>query len=75
MKYIIKSIIIEAKKWEGNNDSYIDISKFLGYQPTVIQDRKIKIETKYGEIVACVGDFIIRSIEGNYYPCKPENIF
>ena len=30
------------------------------------------IQTLEGDMVASLGDFIIRDIEGEYYPCKPD---
>jgi len=30
------------------------------------------IKTLEGDMVASIGDYIIRGIKGEYYPCKPD---
>lgn len=32
----------------------------------------IVIHTLEGQMVACVGDWIIEGVEGEFYPCKPD---
>jgi hypothetical protein len=32
----------------------------------------IKIPTLEGEMIASIGDYIIRGVQGEYYPCKPD---
>lgn len=34
--------------------------------------RVIKIQTLEGEMVASVGDWIIKGVKGEFYPCKPD---
>ena len=34
--------------------------------------KELHIPTLEGVITASVGDYIIRGIEGEYYPCKPQ---
>ena len=36
--------------------------------------REVRIPTLEGEMVGRVGDWIIKGVEGEFYPCKP-NIF
>lgn len=38
------------------------------------EDGKFKIKTLEGDNVASIGDFIIKGVKGEFYPCKP-NIF
>lgn len=35
-------------------------------------ERKIEIETLEGVITASVGDFVIKGVQGEFYPCKPD---
>jgi len=37
-----------------------------------INQRVIDINTPEGEIRANMGDFIIKGIKGEFYPCKPD---
>lgn len=56
----------------------IDEFKFKKYvkKPVVIEayqtDREIFIETLEGTMKADVGDWIIKGVKGEYYPCKPD---
>ena len=40
--------------------------KFFGEPNT------LTIETLEGDMLARIGDFIIKSIDGEFYPCKPD---
>jgi len=45
-------------------------------KPVVIEawqtDRAVTIETLEGTMVALPGDWIIRGVKGEMYPCKPD---
>lgn len=32
----------------------------------------LTIKTLEGDMIASVGDYIIRGVQGEYYPCKPD---
>lgn len=36
------------------------------------EERFIQIQTLEGEIEASFGDWIIRGVKGEFYPCKPD---
>lgn len=36
------------------------------------KDGEFKIKTLEGVMVAEIGDFIIKGINGEFYPCKPD---
>ena len=70
-KYKKKPVIIEAIQWTGANKS--DIQAFMGQhliENTV--NHQLRIPTLEGEHIASVGDFIIKGIHGEFYPCKPD---
>ena len=56
----------------------IDWSKFKQYKkkPVVVDayqtDQEVEIETLEGVMLASKGDYIIKGIGGELYPCKPE---
>lgn len=67
-----KPVVIEAIQWTGDNHDEI---AFLGHvNRGAIQrvDRALPIKTLEGEMLAEVGDWIIRGIKGELYPCKPD---
>lgn len=75
-KYIKKPIVIEAMQWTGKNNS--EILKFCtqGYilYPKSQEHPELKINTLEGLMHARIGDYIIKGVKGEFYPCK-EDIF
>lgn len=69
MKYVKKAIEIEAIQWTGEN--FVEISQFCD---KCYFDSVLKILTLEGTHEATIGDFIIKGIKGEFYPCK-EDIF
>lgn len=81
MLYRKKSVVVPAVQWTGLNPS--EIKAFCGNASEVeIHDAAwhagagapvatIVIHTLEGDHTALPGDFIIRGVEGEYYPCKP----
>lgn len=75
-----KSVNIAAIQWTGNNVEEIkaffgeDAKKYSGIVD--LNDHFVKgnliIETFEGNHTALPGDFIIRGVKGEYYPCKPD---
>jgi hypothetical protein len=79
MKYRKKPIVIEAIQFNGKNFS--EISEFssgkakqiIAYEGnTPIETDFININTLEGVMTAIKGDFIIKGIQGEFYPCKPD---
>lgn len=76
-KYRKKLVTIEAIQFADNADCILAIHKFIGQRTTRVnyEDKDnpyIKIETLEGTIKASVGDYIIKGVNGEFYPCKPE---
>ena len=76
MKYRKKPVVIEAMKWDGTNIE--EIKNFAGDKVEFIADVSlddetimIEIKTLEGAYVS-IGDFIIKDIKGELYPCKPD---
>jgi len=71
MKYRKKPVVIEAIKFISNNIH--DVIDFIGVDNIdEWGEDYIVISTLEGEIKASVGDYIIRGVVGEYYPCKPD---
>lgn len=71
MKYRSKVIEIEAVEYTGSNTD--EVRCFLDGGLRTYQfssDRYVIIHTLEGDMKALPGDFIIRGLEGEYYPCK-----
>ena len=70
-KYQKKPVVIEAIQWNGNNEE--DILDFCkGKSTFTADDKEIVINTLEGTMHASKGDFIIKGVHGEYYPCKPD---
>jgi hypothetical protein len=70
MKYRKKPVVIEAIQFTGKNDA--EIMEFcpvardpVDYKPNLI------ILTLEGEMLVSVGDWVIKGVAGEFYPCKP----
>lgn len=77
MKYRKKLVIIEAIQFEDNSDRIIEIHEFMGGDTIRVnyEDKNnpyLKIETLEGIMKASVGDYIIKGVNGEFYPCKPD---
>ena len=83
-KYRKRPVVIEAIQWTGKNDE--EIEDFIGddlcgygdnlvaYKPRSEQHRSklMYIRTLEGIMTASVDDYIIKGIQGEFYPCKPD---
>lgn len=68
-KYRKKSVIIEAIQWTNKNLSEID--DFMG-EIVEIKVTTLVIHTLEGDMGASIGDYIIKGVNGEFYPCKPD---
>jgi len=70
MKFRKKPVVIEAVRFTGKNDA-----ECMAFCPTARdpEDRKpnLIIPTLEGEMLCSVGDWIIKGVKGEFYPCKP----
>ena len=82
MKYRKKPVVIEAVRWTGENRT--EIANFCGSN-AIFTARKqradgliiaydLLISTLEGMMHAAIGDYIIKGVKGECYPCK-ANIF
>lgn len=71
-KYIKKPVVIEAKELEYSTKSQEEIIEWSNGLIKKGLDGGLRIPTLEGVMVANTGDFIIKGIEGEFYPCKPD---
>lgn len=73
MKYRKKPIIIEAVQWNGENVGDIMNLAYSTFRPLEFEHNGfVKINTLEGVMKASVGDYIIKGVKGEIYPCKPD---
>lgn len=76
MKYRKKPVEIEAVQYTGSNQH--EIMAFAGdarvrcVPMSMTLRPAITIDTLEGVMTASEGDFIIRGVKGELYPCKPD---
>lgn len=76
MKFRKKPVVIEAIQWKGGEASYDDVVRFMKPQYPALGTEAhpdcLLIYTLEGEHSASVGDWIIKGVKGEFYPCKPD---
>ena len=78
-KYRKKPVVIDAVQLTtANYQAVSNIIAAAGYnvrhapKPFLRAVPGIVIETLEGDMTADFGDFIIKGVQGEFYPCKPE---
>ena len=73
MKYRKKPVVIDAVQYDGTDAGYDAVCGFaIGIHLDPRGDRTFAVPTLEGELIASPGDWIIRGVKGEYYPCKPD---
>lgn len=76
MKFRKKPVVIEAIQFTGDS-SFAQMINHWGKSFDDVTSQKdgkenFFIETLEGDHCACVGDWIIKGVKGEFYPCKPD---
>lgn len=73
MQYRKKPVVIEAVKYSDIETAY-EIQEWLAAHSIVIayDGPCILIPTLEGMMKASIGDYVIKGIQGEFYPCKPD---
>ena len=83
MKYRKKPVVIEAIQWNGRNLKEIKdfVGESLEYEiydaawradAGVSPQTYMTIKTLEGKMQVSKGDYIIKGVQGEFYPCKPD---
>jgi hypothetical protein len=73
MKYRKKPVVIEAVQFTYPPTE--EFKRFInsgGSRTVNIESNFAQIETLEGTMTADIGDYIIKGIKGEFYPCKPD---
>ena len=69
--YRKKPVVIEAVQWTGEN--HAEMCEFIDPEVFEIIPRVgLVIHTLEGDHHASPGDYIIKGVNGEFYPCKPD---
>ena len=74
-KYRKRPVEVEAIQFDGWN--WREVYQFMSDEPLMFtqdfrKEEYILIETLEGVMKAKVGDYIIKGVHGEFYPCKPD---
>lgn len=76
MKYRKKPVVIDAMQFFDDADVISELSDFIGMEIvidySVSTNPLMKIATLEGVMDAKQGDYIIKGVNGEFYPCKPD---
>lgn len=77
-KYVKKPIVIEAFQYDKdfiNSKGIKDIPEWVREahgRALIFKDGDMYIRTLEGDMKVSVGDYIIKGVKGEIYPCKPD---
>lgn len=74
MRYRKKPVVIDAVQWRGDNLRELRqfVATFDKFEEAPEEWQPFVLCTLEGPMLASVGDWIIRGVEGELYPCKPS---
>lgn len=80
MKYRKRPIVVDAWQWLGEtNEEAVEFRDSIGIDSLMMgfgrrhdDGLSLFIQTREGEMVAGPGDWIIKGVNGEFYPCKPD---
>lgn len=84
-KYRKKPVVIDAEELTSksikkvyefihgklSDFTFIESQKFEDYEQLVCENG-MQIQTLEGTMTAQLGDFVIKGVKGEFYPCKPD---
>lgn len=71
MKFRKRPVVIEAWLWDGESIAYIR-PEWLRGPGVLMKGQALHIDTLEGTMIASPGDWIIKGVKGEIYPCKPD---
>lgn len=73
-KFRKKPVVIEAVQFNGEN--IWDVLNWVGAESAYVDPERVlrirTLESGEGSHIASEGDWIIKGIAGEFYPCKPD---
>jgi len=72
MKFRKKPIVIEAVQFDGTDESCDWLLPQLIDRSIGRSKCHLHIKTLEGVMTADIGDWIIKGVNGEFYPCKPD---
>lgn len=73
-KFRKKPVVVEAEQFTDENKDMVFNFVTCNKYPTTDENDKptLTIQTLEGDMTAQLGDWIIKGVQGEFYPCKPD---
>ena len=71
-KYRKRPVVIEAMQYLNTKEGVAEVLRFVKRPIVGLFPDHLTVATLEGMMRANPGDWIIRGIQGEYYPCKPD---
>ena len=75
-QYRKKPVVISAIQWDGSMaQAMVTIDEFTNSKALLLGEEGsylLEIATLKGDMIANPGDYIIKGVLGEFYPCKPD---
>jgi len=69
-QYRKRPVVIEAIQYTGENKrEVLEFTHFSAYTTT---EQRMVIQTLEGNHICSPGDWVIKGVAGEFYPCKPD---
>ena len=74
MKFRKKPIVIDAEQFLATKKSFDAVLAMggLDWEPGTMGTESFIVKTLEGQRIASRGDWIIKGVNGEFYPCKPD---
>jgi len=73
MKYRKKPVVIEAIQYDGTDDNFYELMQFTGGDLSWHKETQSPIiETLEGNLFVSIFDYVIKGVNGEFYPCEPD---
>jgi hypothetical protein len=70
--YTKKPVTIQAIKWDNTPEIADDVLRFVPADILDIRGSELRLKTLEGDMTVSNGDYIIKGVKGEFYPCKPD---
>ena len=70
-KFRKKPVVVEAMQYDHNNVG-VALNFLRSGENATLDGRGLIIHTLEGDMAANPGDWIIKGVKGEFYPCKPD---
>jgi len=71
-RFVKQPIVVEAIQWDGSDEIFKEITVWANCKVEKLETGSLKIDTLEGVMEAKHGDWIIKGVSGEIYPCKQD---